>query len=190
MSDHKAGGTGTDAGCLLITGATGFVGRHLVPHLLSMGRYLTLAVRTAEACPKSWRDDPRIRIVATGPIERTINLDRAFAGASGVIHLAGLAHVRHTSPSVDPFVAANATATERLASAAARHGVGTFIHISSLAAITRNASFSVVDDTTSDIAPTPYGRSKLAAEKHVLALGRKGIFAVSLRPPLVVGADA
>lgn len=175
---------------ILVTGATGFVGRHLVEHFRSAGRLLTLAVRNADACPPSWQADERIRIVATGPIETATNLGEALAGVATVVHLAGLAHVRGSGRGDDPFAAANATATERLAQAAADGGIGSFIHLSSLAAITRNASPSVIDDTTRDPAPTPYGRSKREAEKHVLALAEHGVFAVSLRPPLVVGAEA
>lgn len=177
---------------ILVTGATGFVGRHLVEHFRSAGRLLTLAVRNADACPPSWQTDKHIRIVATGPIETGANLGEALAGVATVVHLAGLAHVRGSGRGGGPFVAANATATERLTEASADGGIGSFIHLSSLAAITRNASPSVIDDTTCDPAPTPtpYGRSKREAEKHVLALAERGIFAVSLRPPLVVGAEA
>lgn len=175
---------------VLITGATGFIGRHLVRHFLSAGRPLTLAVRDAGGCPPDWRNREQIKIVATGPIETATNLGEALAGVSTVIHLAGLAHVRHVAGADDPFVAANTTATQRLAKAATDHEVGTFVHLSSLAAITQNASPTIVDDSTCDPPPTPYGRTKREAEKHVLALAEDGIFAVSLRPPLVVGAEA
>lgn len=175
---------------ILITGATGFVGRHLVPRLLQDGHSVVLAVRSVEACPMGWRDDNRIRIVVTGPIETASNLDVALAGVSTVVHLAGLAHVPRSQRSEDRFILANATATERLVAAASDKGVGTFIHMSSLAVVTPNASPTVVDDSSDEGAVTPYGRSKRIAERHVLELAKTGTLAVSLRPPLVVGADA
>lgn len=175
---------------ILITGATGFVGRNLVPVLLNDGRKLVLTVRDSENVSEAWRQDRRIRIIATGPIETAINLADALSGVSTVVHLAGLAHVRHRGGEADPFVAANTIATERLAKAAADQDVKTFIHMSSLAAITQNASSAVVDDSTHDAPQTPYGRSKLEAERHVTALEEKGLFSVSLRPPLVVGVNA
>lgn len=178
-------------GRILVTGATGFVGRHLVEHLRPTGRLLTLAIRgDAGSCPSSWQTDERIKIVTTGPIETAGNLAEVVAGAAVVVHLAGLAHIRQSADVDDAFFAANTTATERLALTAADSGIGSFIHLSSLAAITRNASSDVIDDTTDDPAPTAYGRSKREAEKHVLALAEGGIVAISLRPPLVVGAEA
>lgn len=179
-----------NTGRILITGATGFIGRHLVPHLLSAGHRLTLAVRNADAYPALWRNHADIRVVATGPLETTPNLGDVLVGVDRVIHLAGLAHIRHSHSTQGPFESANAIATARLAEAAADCTVATFVHMSSLAAITDNSSSLIVDDETDEEPVTPYGKSKRIAEKHVEALAGRGIFAVSLRPPLVVGADA
>lgn len=175
---------------ILITGATGFVGRYLVRHFLSFGQPLTITLRETNGCPQEWRDHKHIKLVLTGPIETATNLGEALAGASTVVHLAGLAHVQPTAEWADRFIAANATATERLTKAIADHGVRTFIHMSSLAAITQNASSAIIDDSTRNPPLAPYGRGKLEAEKHVLGLSDKGILAISLRPPLVVGAEA
>lgn len=175
---------------ILITGATGFVGRNLVPALLRDGRTLVLAVRDTENVVEAWRHDQRIRIVATGPIESATNLPETLAGVSTVVHLAGLAHVRHSETNDDPFVAANANATERLAQAAAECGVASFIHMSSVFAVTDNASPVTIHDETDFMPSTSYGRSKRMAEKHVLALAAAGMFGISLRPTLIIGVDA
>lgn len=175
---------------ILITGATGFIGRHLVSWLLACHETrLTLAVRDRETCPSSWRSDDRLDIIEVGPIELSSNLDAALKNVSTVCHLAGLAHAPRSAAS-DQFFASNAVATERLVRAAANTDVRTFIHLSSLAATTKNASPTMVDDSTDDPAPTSYGASKKAAEQPVLSLANMGKFAISLRPPLVVGADA
>ena len=175
---------------ILITGATGFVGRHLVPHLLaSTDEQLTLSVRSKKDCPSDWRADQRINLVETGPLQTSKHLTDALEGVASVIHLAGLAHVAG-SPDPALFAQANGVATRRLSIAAAEHGVRTFIHLSSLAAITRNATELTIDDATVGAISTPYGQSKSDAEKHVSSLVAQGVFAVSLRPPLVVGFDA
>lgn len=174
---------------IMITGATGFVGRHLISHLLNDHRYLTLAVRNEAACPPDWKKNSAIRLVETGEIEDASNLGDALEGVSIVIHLAGLAHV-HRSDSEKPFERANVEATGKLAAAASDSGVRTFIHLSSLFAVTDNTSQTTIDDYAETRPTTAYGRSKLASEKAVLALQEKGIFSVCLRPPLVIGFDA
>lgn len=174
----------------LITGATGFIGRHLVSDFLSVDRPVTLAVRHLEACPRAWRNDERIKIVVTGPIETATNLGEVFENTTFVVHLAGLAHVRQAIAADEVFIAANTIATAKLAAVAADRKVASFIHVSSLASITPNASLAMIDDSTDNPPTTPYGRAKREAEKHILELSDKGIFAISLRPPLVVGAEA
>lgn len=173
---------------ILITGATGFVGRRLVSRLMQEGRHLTLAVRSPRAIPPHWREQPRLRIVSTGPIEDSHNLEDALVDVSSVVHLAGLAH-RSNAPASD-FIHANAESTKCLVDAAAARDIGTFIHLSSLATVTHNASSTIVDDNANEEPPSPYGHSKRKAEEHVSRLSQLGIFAVSLRPPLIVGAEA
>lgn len=174
-------------GRILVTGATGFVGRHMVARLLAERSSLTLAVREITGCPPSWCHRPDIRLVETGDIETCANLEDALSGVSAVVHLAGLAHI----PGGDSqFMAANALATEKLAHASAQAGIRTFIHASSLSAITENTSTTDVDDQTDTVPSTPYGRSKRAAEAHVHGLSERGICSVSLRPPVIAGPDA
>lgn len=171
---------------ILITGATGFVGRRLVSRLVEEGWHLTLTVRTSGTAA-AWRRD-NLRIIETGPLEQSQNLDLALADVSSVVHLAGLAH-RGDASETD-FMRANAEATSQLADAAAANGVSAFIHLSSLAAVTENAASETVNDNTNHEPTTPYGSSKRLAEQHVLTLPARGIFAISLRPPLIVGAEA
>lgn len=173
---------------ILLTGATGFVGRHVVARLLEQGRPLTLAVRDAAACPPEWRGRPEISIVETGAIEGCASLDAAFEGVTTVAHMAGLAHAAGSDE--EPYRSANEQATARLAEAASRAGVACFVNVSSLLAVTGNVAADVIDDDTPPSPANAYGRSKLAAEAHVHALADADILAVSLRPPLVIGAEA
>lgn len=175
---------------ILVTGATGFVGRHVVSHLMRAGRPLTLAVRNVATCPASWQD-PLVTLVETREIETSGMIEKVMTGATTVVHLAGLAHLQGgEAQNANRFTAANAVATERLVEAAAAGGVRTFIHLSSLAVVTGNASAQIVNDETHHLPATPYGRSKRAAEDHVQWLAERDVFAISLRPPLIVGAEA
>ena len=181
---------------ILITGSTGFVGRHVVQALLEQDFPITLTVRNAHAIPPAWRQNSKIDIIdgidLASPTSAETALELAFTNVRTVVHLAGLAHIAagdKANPG-DQFMQANSEATRRLVEVARTRAVGSFIHLSSLAAITANATEATIDDRTVFPAETPYGRSKLAAEQHLHLLSDAGIFAVSLRPPLIVGAEA
>ncbi len=178
-----------DAKRILVTGSTGMVGRYLVERLLADGHLLTLAVRSPGSDIAA---HPQIRTVVTGDLETSDTLDDAMREVDRVIHAAGRAHVLRSAPDAgrSPAMRANADATGRLCEAAARAGVKTFIHVSSIAAVADNASPDVLDDTTRPHPQSEYGRSKLQADAHVAALAGAGRLAVSLRPPLILGAKA
>lgn len=177
---------------ILVTGGTGFLGHHLVPRLLNANRSVILCIRNDNTCPAEWRRHENVTIVKTGALETAPNIDAALAGASTVIHMAGLAHVDRPvrKDEVDPFEQANAKATGKLAAASVAAGVTKFIHLSSLFAVTDNHSSTIVDDHTDRLPSTAYGRSKRAAEKNLTASAGSHMLAVSLRPPLIIGADA
>lgn len=176
-------------GRILVTGASGFLGRHLVAALRRAGYPLTLAVRGEDRSLASYRSDPAVRFVSYDLFRQNTDLAVAMEDVIAIVHLAGLAHV---GPEIgaDAFDRANAQATGQLADAAILSGARLFIHMSSIAAITGNAAHDAIDDNTPPHPVTPYGKSKLAAEKHVERLVQRGICAISLRPPLVIGHGA
>ncbi|MGX9389294.1 NAD-dependent epimerase/dehydratase family protein [Nitrobacteraceae bacterium UC4446_H13] len=179
---------------ILITGANGFIGRATVAAFLECGFSVNLAVRETSRLPWS-ADNDKLRIIVTGDLaaeDFTSRLDSAFANVRAIVHLAGLAHIatadRANADSL--FFRANVASTRNLVDMALRHDVSSFIHLSSLAAVTPNTSTDIIDDCTTTPPSTGYGRSKLAAEAEVQKLVSAGIFAISLRPPLVTGAGA
>lgn len=179
---------------ILITGASGFVGGHLVSRYREFGHLLTLTVQDKKRCEPDWLKDPDIRVVESGPLEHSEALEDAFQDVSNVVHLAGLAHVIDSGDgrlALDSFMAANGTTTARLVDAAlAVKTVKAFVYLSSIAAIAENSANQIVSDNSSQIPVTPYGQSKRAAELHLERLVRQGIFAAALRPPLIFGPAA
>ena len=179
---------------IFISGASGFVGRNLVSRLLKSGQFLTVGVQSAQSSDPRWRQNTMIRIVETGPLESAVNLSEALADATVVVHLAGLAHVTRVpegKSEAAAFTAANDEATARLAKSAVQAGsVHTFIHLSSIASVAENAVDHLVDDNEPANPRTFYGMSKRSAELQLLQLVDSGVFAISLRPPLIIGADA
>ncbi len=168
---------------VFVTGADGFIGRHLCARLERRGLAVTRAVRTAAAVAASQRQ------VITGDLARCDGLQAAVAGHHAVVHLAGRAHVlRETA--ADPhaaFQSANVEATARLARAASAAGVRRFVFLSSIGVLGNRADRPLTESDTP--APVePYAESKLRAEQMLAEIARPtAMQIVVLRPTLVYG---
>jgi UDP-glucose 4-epimerase len=160
-----------------LTGATGFIGNHLLHALTRRGHRIRVLLRSPAALP------PNCTNAVIGDLNRPINMAAALAGVDTVIHSAGLAPTMTGSPDED-FRRLNTAATGNLAQAAQHAGVRRFIYLSSLRA---QADVSAPDVLTEDLPSNPtdaYGRSKLAAEQE---LARHDLDWVALRLALVFG---
>lgn len=178
----------SDHSPVLITGGTGFVGRQVVSKLLAAGNKVRIPYR--QYAPPEWHHDRRLELIKVNDLVLT-PLEPLVQGCARIVHLAGLAHVGKTDRAdVSRLMRLNDELTARLAAAADQSKNVNFIHLSSLASITSNTSDYIINDLTNFGPVTAYGQSKRAAEQHVSKLANKGIFAISLRPPLVVGAEA
>lgn len=169
---------------ILVTGANGFVGRHIVQRLLNDGYALRLAVRSAARKPAL---PARAENVSVGDISPETDWSKALQGCTTVVHLAALTPGRHTE---DQLVSVNDRGTARLIHQAHEIGVQRFVLMSSIFALVDNSAEEVVDDRFAPLATSAYGRSKQAAEKHVAGFARAGRVGIALRPPLVCGPDA
>lgn len=163
---------------IALTGATGFIGRHLLTALSARGFRVRVLLRRPVEVPEGASG------AVVGDLARPINMAAALSGVDAVVHSAGLAHAMSGAPE-DDFRSSNTEATKRLADAAQRAKVRRFVFLSSIRAQTGPSAVYPV--TESDVpAPTDaYGRSKLAAEQ---ALAETGLDWVALRPVLVYGA--
>jgi len=172
---------------ILVTGATGFIGRHVIPALLDGGHDLGLSIRGDAACPPEWRASSRVVLHHVGDLAAD-DLHPLVSDVDAVVHLAGLASGPSKADAL--FERANVAATERLARAAHSAGARTFIHMSSVMAVSPSVAAAVIDDSTPPAPATAYGRSKRRSEmvlRHAFFTDRLGL---SLRLPLVIGGDA
>ncbi len=170
---------------VLVTGATGFIGRRLVTALRERDARVRVLVRSISGVPLDWE---RVETV-TGDVADSASLIRAGAGIDTVIHAAGFAHAdaANTPEFAARHWAINAEGTFRLLDAAVAAGVKRFIFLSSVKAVGEPGS-SWVDECWDTSPETPYGQAKRAAEERVLAVGRvTGMPVVNLRPALVYG---
>lgn len=166
------------SGRVLVTGASGFVGRHLVRALVAEG-YQVRAASRGTAPPM-----PGVEPVAIGDLGAAIDWRLLLDGVVHVVHGAGLAHADGDIPEAR-YLEVNTQATLDFARAAQAAGVERFVFLSSI----RAQSGPVGEHTLSEAdAPAPtdaYGRSKLAAEQ---GLARLDLDWIALRPVLVYGA--
>lgn len=175
---------------VLVTGATGFVGRHLLPGLERDGHSLTVPIREpgAEArLPKAMAPKAR-RVLVLGDIDAQTDWREALRDVDAVIHLAAHAHVLdETAQDEAAFMSVNARGTSQLVEQSVDAGVRRFVLMSSIGAVTA-ASDSQVTLNTPCEPETPYGRSKLAAERALLdQSGGTNMVWTILRPTLVYG---
>ena len=165
---------------IAVTGGTGFVGSHVVDTLCAAGLRPKVLVRDA-AAPRWIAGAPADLVL--GSLEDAGSLARAVEGAGTVLHLAG----RVTSDSAAAFDEANRGGTERLVEAVrtvARDA--RLVHVSSLAAVGPSAERSGVGPEARPAPISDYGRSKLAGERAVAALGDAAWWAI-VRPPAIYG---
>jgi nucleoside-diphosphate-sugar epimerase len=164
-------------GLIALTGATGFIGRRLLAELPRRGFRVRVLLRR----PTEVALDCGSAVI--GDLARPQNMAAALADVDAVIHSAGVAHAMSGIPA-DDYRVLNTEATIALARAAERARVKRFVFLSSIRAQVGPSADRVV---TEDLAPQPtddYGRSKLAAEQGLAALG---IDWAALRPAVVYG---
>ena len=168
----------------LITGATGFIGRHLTERLIGAGHPLRLFCR-----PESIRKLPplpeeSVEIFRGDLCERDY-VEQALQGVERVFHCAG--HVLDWG-SKGKFDATNVQGTQWLLEAAGTQRVKRFVHLSSIAVFGIPSPAYFDDDTPHNPGRDHYSRTK--AESEVLAFREfreNGLPVVVLRPSVVYG---
>jgi nucleoside-diphosphate-sugar epimerase len=143
---------------IAVTGASGFIGRHVVADLQSRGAAVVAVRRPFEAA----------------------SLARALGGADAVVHLAGLVSAQREPD----YVTANVDGTRAVA-AAARSAGARLVHISSLAAGGPAPPSAPRSEDDEDRPITAYGRSKLESERLLRAM--RDLRWLALRPGVVYG---
>lgn len=167
---------------ILVTGATGFLGSHIAEQLSQSGRAVRALVRRSSNT-RFLNSLANVEL-AYGSVEDRDSVLRATRGVTGIIHAAGL--VKAKSP--DEFLRVNTEGTENLIEAAERElpTLNRFVFVSSQAAGGPSDADGTPVQVGQEKAPvTAYGRSKLAAEKSLLAA--QSISSVILRPPAIYG---
>lgn len=173
---------------VLITGATGFVGGHIVTRLIERGDSVRAVVRR----PAPWLSELGVEVMPGG---------FGGVGATQLTDVDGVVHVAASfSGDLDEARTVNRDGTQRLARLAVEAGVPRFVHMSTTATYDLPAIGDAVVDETAPLrdvdsapnatgsAPPTYGATKAEAEAEIRAARRSGLSAAILRPPAVLGA--
>jgi len=169
---------------ILITGASGFIGRNLCAFLKGKNCFVRGAVRR-QSCNISGVDE----CIKAGDIGSGVDWTQALTGVDVVVHLAARVHVLKESAadSLEAFRKVNVLGTKRLAEQAAKAGIKRFIFISSVKVNGEGSSRPYTENDPPD-PQDAYGISKKEAEDALLNIAAEtGLEVVILRLPLVYG---
>lgn len=173
---------------VLITGANGFVGRHLCAHLAQAGWAVRAIVRSADTAPEVGAYGT---VHDVGDISADTRWDPLLADVNAVVHLAARVHVMFSSTpqAQEAYRRDNTAATIALARAAARCGVRDFVFSSSVKVHGERTPGRPFCETDTPRPLDAYAISKWEAELQLREIAKSNSLAVTiLRLPLVYGA--
>lgn len=173
---------------IIVTGATGMVGSHVIKLLWERGYRNIIGIKRessdmslvqAYANDVEWRNADVTDITAwdfLGPMDL-------------IIHTAAI--VSLADKAVAEMYQVNITGTETIVNAALHAGIKKLIHLSSIAAVGRkeNGELTTEDENYDQSADnSTYSKSKYAAEQHVWRGQKEGLTTVILNPSIILGA--
>lgn len=168
---------------ILVTGATGFLGHHLVPRLLQAGHRVRVLARPASATAFLERHGAEIALVSD--ITDAARVSRALAGCCYLIHAA--AHFRMWGSFVE-FWHTNVAGTATVLEAATQAGVARFLHISTVVVVGKPEPGRIIDESHPLKPQDAYQRTKMEAESLALAYWRRrDLPVIVLRPGALYG---
>ncbi|HNU69701.1 MAG TPA: SDR family NAD(P)-dependent oxidoreductase, partial [Myxococcota bacterium] len=173
---------------IAVTGATGFIGRHIVESLLAAGADVVAVVRNPDKVPEFRRMGIEFRIADLGD---RIALTRGFRGVDAVISNAAL--FRMSNSDWDGHRQANVVGTANVIRAVADAGVTRVVHVSSVAVYKSGGSTPIGEDwpmlEESDLGMfNAYSVSKAVSEREAWKLASKlGLALSCCRPSSVFG---
>jgi len=171
---------------LLVTGATGFVGKSLCTALVQQGKSVRQVVRSTNFLTGN------INVARIGELDGSTDWSAALGDVDVVIHLAARVHVMKDA-AVNPLAEyrkVNVDSTLNLALQAAKAGIKRLVFVSTVKVNGENTEIGK-PFTESDVAnpQDAYGVSKFETEQGLLRIAQQtGMEVVIIRPPLVYGA--
>ncbi len=142
---------------VLVTGGTGFIGRHLVVELRRAGCAVTVLCRSESAA----KGDPSV-VTVLGDVRDPTAVARAMRDVEVVFHLAAWNGAQRPGDTVDELVQTNVDGTRQVLYAARAAEVKRLVHFSSVKVLGETT-----DGAAGQASLSPYGKSKREAEQLV-----------------------
>ena len=168
---------------IVVTGASGFVGGHVVGLLAKRGHEVVGVARRSVPMPE------RVELVRVADMAGDVDWAPILRGAGAVVHLAARVHrMQDTRDAHDAYFRENVQATERLARAAARASVRRFVFLSTAKVHGEDSGQGAFSERDTPHPSDSYAESKWEAEKTLQRVHTEtALEVVTIRPPLVYG---
>ena len=161
---------------VLVTGAGGFIGSHLVERLVAEGRHVRAFVEYDSRGSWGWLDDvgadtrDAIEVIA-GDIRDSHAVRQAMTGCDTVFHLAALIGIPCSYLAPESYVDTNVTGTLNIVQAATDLGVERIVHTST-SGVYGTAQYVPIDEAHPLNPQSPYAATKVGADQIALSYGR------------------
>ncbi|MBI3942791.1 MAG: NAD-dependent epimerase/dehydratase family protein [Chloroflexi bacterium] len=166
-------------GCIVVTGGAGFIGSHVVKQLLERGEKVVVLDDLSVGSPDRVPEGAQLRV---GDIRDAVALKEVLAGCHTVCHLAARVSVRASVEQMLGDADVNLMGMLQVLSACLNQGVRRLIIASSMAVYADAPDATPIKESHAQSPASPYGISKLAAEKYCHLMGQlKGLEVVVLR---------
>jgi len=161
---------------ILVTGADGFIGSHLVERLISLGYEVRALVMYNSFNSWGWLDtlDQEVKFkieVVSGDIRDPFGVDAIVKGCDCVLHLAALIAIPYSYQSPNSYVDTNINGTLNILEASKKYECKKIIHIST-SEIYGSAQYVPIDEKHPNVGQSPYSASKIAADQLAISFNK------------------
>lgn len=161
---------------ILVTGADGFIGSHLVERLINLGYNVRASVMYNSFNSWGWLDsleqDVKSQIeVISCDIRDPFGVDAIVKGCDSVLHLAALIAIPYSYQSPNSYVDTNINGTLNILQASKKHKCKKIIHIST-SEVYGSAQYVPIDEKHPNVGQSPYSATKIAADQLAISFNK------------------
>jgi NAD dependent epimerase/dehydratase len=172
---------------VLVTGGDGFIGSHLVEHLIAAGHRVRALAYYNSLGSFGWLDTLAPDVldeveVVLGDVRDAAAMRRLVCGCATVYHLAALIGIPYSYEAAASYVDTNITGTLNVLEAAREHGVGRVVQTST-SEVYGTAQYVPIDEAHPLVAQSPYAATKIGADQLALSYYRSMDVPVSVCRP-------